>query len=261
MDNRVHLKLDRNAASNVDAYFEYRSIVGDDDHGRLFSPEEYEAYKKKVLPMRMENRLYVSWSNPEGMDCKLVGPETLCFCQHRYKQHVTDFKEKVKDTKELKCKIVGCRCTGYNYVPRNGTQPLRCHCKHQATEHSEKSPFLCKNHKCGCSGFRSSYRCGCGSLLEDHVTKVETREERIKRGHPVANYEPPYAAMGGLTGLSSLIDGYMRLDDSGVGSPSKEYLEQPSTSGNSLQLVGKGGQPMKSGAVKRKVAKRPEWVD
>jgi hypothetical protein len=37
----------------------------------------------------------------------------------------------------------------------------------------------------------------------------------------------PYAAMGGLTGFSSLMDGYLRLDDSGVGAPSKEWLEQP----------------------------------
>jgi hypothetical protein len=27
------------------------------------------------------------------MDCILIGPETPCFCQHRYKQHQTDFKE------------------------------------------------------------------------------------------------------------------------------------------------------------------------
>lgn len=26
-------------------------IVGDDDGGKLFTPEEYEAYKKRVLPM------------------------------------------------------------------------------------------------------------------------------------------------------------------------------------------------------------------
>ena len=26
------------------------SIVGDDDGGTMFTPEEYEAYKKKVIP-------------------------------------------------------------------------------------------------------------------------------------------------------------------------------------------------------------------
>ena len=57
---------------------------------------------------------------------------------------------------------------------------------------------------------------------------METREERLKRGHPVGQEGVPYAAMGGLTGFSSLMDGYLRLDDSGVGAPSKEWLEQPS---------------------------------
>ena len=46
------------------------------------------------------------------------------------------------------------------------------------------------------------------------------------RGHPVG-HDVPYAAMGGITGFSSLADGYMRLDDSGVGSLPKEVLEKP----------------------------------
>lgn len=59
-------------------------IVGEDDGGRLFTPEEYENYKKKVLPQRLKNRLFISWTNPDGLDCKLIGPETPCFCGHRY---------------------------------------------------------------------------------------------------------------------------------------------------------------------------------
>uniref|UniRef100_A0A8B9P7J3 Protein FAM221A n=1 Tax=Apteryx owenii TaxID=8824 RepID=A0A8B9P7J3_APTOW len=65
---------------------EYAEIVGDDDGGKLFTPEEYEEYKRKVLPIRLKNRLYVSWRSPTGMDCKLVGQETLCFCTHRTPQ-------------------------------------------------------------------------------------------------------------------------------------------------------------------------------
>lgn len=58
---------------------------------------------------------------------------------------------------------------------------------------------------------------------------VETKEERLARGHPVGQ-DVPYQAMGGLTGFSSLMDGYMRLDPSGIGAPPKEFLEQPITS-------------------------------
>ena len=45
---------------------------------------------------------------------------------------------------------------------------------------------------------------------------VETGEEREARGHPVGQ-ATPYAAMGGITGFSSLAEGYMRLDPSGRG--------------------------------------------
>ena len=55
---------------------------------------------------------------------------------------------------------------------------------------------------------------------------VETKEERVARGHPVGQ-DVPYAAMGGITGFSSLMDGYMRLDDSGVGPSSFAALESP----------------------------------
>jgi len=70
-----YINLPSNAAADVDAYFEYRayeiknwiinlifllsfySIVGDDDGGKVFSPEEYEEYKKRVLPMVRINLL------------------------------------------------------------------------------------------------------------------------------------------------------------------------------------------------------------
>ena len=40
---------------------------------------------------------------------------------------------------------------------------------------------------------------------------IETKEERLSRGKPVGK-DVPYKAMGGLTGFSSLADGYMRMD-------------------------------------------------
>jgi len=253
-ENRIH--LDQHAASSIDAYFEYRNIVGDDDNGTLFTPEEYEAYKKKVIPQRMQNRLYVSWTNSEGMDCKLIGPETPCFCKHRYKQHKTDFELPVSSASSLKCKVAGCLCSGYNYIPKNGSQALKCHCKHSALEHSAVSPNACHSRKCSCNGFQTSYRCGCGDLAAAHKLLVETRQQRLERGHPVAKFEPPYAAMGGLTGLSSLIDGYMRLDESGVGCPTKEFLESASTSQNERQMsVSTSYQSRSKQAITKKLSK------
>lgn len=47
--DRIHLGKD--AAKHIDAYFEYSKIVGNDDNGVPFTPQEYERYKKEVLPM------------------------------------------------------------------------------------------------------------------------------------------------------------------------------------------------------------------
>lgn len=64
-----HIKLNSNAAKSIEDYWEYtryrkfrkfilnqiykikKRIVGNDDGGITFTPEEYERYKKEVLPM------------------------------------------------------------------------------------------------------------------------------------------------------------------------------------------------------------------
>lgn len=55
---------------------------------------------------------------------------------------------------------------------------------------------------------------------------IETKEERLAKGKPVGK-DVPYKAMGGLTGFSSLADGYLRMDASGIGPPPAEVLNQP----------------------------------
>jgi len=229
-ERQYHLKFDESRAADVDAYLEYRRIVGDDDGGVLFSLEQYEEYKKEVLPQRMKNRLFTSWTNSGGMDCKLIGPETLCFCQHRYKQHRTDFAVIPHDRPILlPCQVKSCRCASYHYVPLVGCCPIRCNCKHETEEHSEVRPYRCKRGVCQkCSGFTSSYMCSCGETYTRHQMVVETKAEREARGHPVG-VDTPYKAMGGLTGFSSLAEGYMRLDASGQGAPPEEFLAQEIT--------------------------------
>ena len=109
-------------ASNMKSYYKiwvWHLYQGDDDNGTLFTEEEYEAYKKKVFPLRLKNRLYVAWQNSQGRDCKLIGPETKCHCQCRYKNHVTDVADpNAKGARKLKCKK--CSCKGFMYVWSQG---------------------------------------------------------------------------------------------------------------------------------------------
>uniref|UniRef100_K1QJV8 Protein FAM221A n=1 Tax=Magallana gigas TaxID=29159 RepID=K1QJV8_MAGGI len=138
-EKQFKLKFDGANAKAVDEYLEYSRIVGEDDGGELFTPEQYEEYKKKVLPM-----------------LKLQPRENHC---------------------QPPLRVGGCT---------------------------------------KCAGFKSSFTCGCGAPVKDHTMIVETAEEREARGHPLGE-STPYAAMGGITGFSSLADGYQRLDPSGKG--------------------------------------------
>ncbi|XP_018918882.2 protein FAM221A-like [Cyprinus carpio] len=158
------------------------------------------------------------------MDCKLTGLETACFCTHRYKQHCTDFEVLPKERPILlPCRVKGCQCVSYEYVHINGSKAVSCQCKHTTTEHSETIGHQCK--KCThCTGYRSPFTCGCGQPGYPHVTLVETREERMAQGHPVGR-AVPYAAMGGLTGYSSLVDGYLRLDPSVIGNACEQHTQ------------------------------------
>ena len=88
------IKFTSKNQADIQAYIDYVNIVGADDNGKLMSEQEFEEYKKKVADKR-KNRLYVYWVNSTGFECKAVGPETMCFCNHRYKYHYFDsVKEK-----------------------------------------------------------------------------------------------------------------------------------------------------------------------
>ena len=50
-------------------------IVGNADGGKMMSEKEFEKFKRDIREARV-NRLYVSWRNAEGMDCKMIGPSS-----------------------------------------------------------------------------------------------------------------------------------------------------------------------------------------
>lgn len=76
------------------------------------SEKEFEEFKKGVREAR-RNRLYVSWRNTQGQDCRTIGPSSSCFCGHRYKEH--NFDDVVG--RKIACREKGCKCKMFDYVP------------------------------------------------------------------------------------------------------------------------------------------------
>ena len=200
--------MDSKAQQAIDAYIEYENIVGGQDGGKLLTPEEYEEFKRNIAAKRA-NRLFVYWRNPQGMDCKTVGPFSTCFCNHRYRQHQTD--DNVK-TKRVPCKVAKCKCRQFSYVPVYGSNDLKCLCKHSFREHDAHSK-VCERKGCKCTGFSSTHSCSCSLHYNVHTTVFDTKEERLAMGRAVDNFgggAEMYAAMGGVTDFASLVDGAER---------------------------------------------------
>ena len=199
------IKIGGNAQKHVDAYLEYHRIVGDADGGQLFTLQEYEDFKQRAREVRAVSRMYVSWRNPSGIDCKNIGPQTKCICGHMYKQHVTDsLRGDQIHAKDTHCRQ--CACKGFAYLPGRGSWTVKCGCKHEHNDHdSGRKLRPCR--LCRCAGFHSSYSCDCSATFGEHATVVETRAEREAAGRPVDNLcgvGGEYEALGAVTDFRSL---------------------------------------------------------
>ena len=203
----------RTASASIDAYFEANLLMGQASHPPL------EELTKRALKIKEENaRLFVHWTSPNAQtECNAVGPATRCFCSHSYSSHA--WYE--TSTKRVKCRVDGCNCTCFSYVPGRGATHLRCSCKHEHHEHrtADGRPGPCQHPGCGCSGFHSSWRCGsCNEPYDSHTTIFETAAERARAGKPSeANLggwsgEKPHldAVCGGVTRMTSLLSGVER---------------------------------------------------
>lgn len=200
-------------AQHIDAYQEYSNLVGRLDGGSLLSDAAYQALRQRAA--NPNRRLYVYWRNKAtGLDCKAIGPQTLCFCQHRYNEH--DWE--AFDTRQVRCKMPGCGCTCFDYIPVRGSQDLQC-----STCHRSFREHRARDHGCpksgGATSFTSSYNCSCRDPYCEHSTVFESRTERERAGRPVdtgwmeqASREGlPVCHLGGITGFTSLADGVDRM--------------------------------------------------
>jgi len=79
MEQPKQLKFTSKNQADIQAYLDYENIVGADDNGKLMSEKKIQ----KQISDKRKNLLYVFWVNSPGFECKTVGPETMCFCNHR----------------------------------------------------------------------------------------------------------------------------------------------------------------------------------
>ena len=175
-ENNIKFNLKNKA--DIQAYLDYINIVGNDDNGKLMSEKEYENYKKNMKNVKKEH-FYVYWINSTGFECKTIGPESMCFCNHRYKYH--DYNN-VNNNKRIKCKKCPCKC--YEHIPFYGSNDVKCLCHHSYRDHDLFSR-LCTKRNCKCQKFNSKFTCNCGEGYDTHKTFIYTKEERIKNGKPV----------------------------------------------------------------------------
>lgn len=156
----------------------------------MMSEHEFEEYKNQVREAR-KNRLYVSWRNIKGVDCRMIGPASKCFCGHRYKDHAFD---NVKDRRVF-CREKKCRCPLFSLIPvckyslhflyslslsewnltldLVGAQDFKCLCKHSHLEHDQVTK-KCTRPRCACHHFSSKHSCSCSLFYTDHETVFES---------------------------------------------------------------------------------------
>lgn len=196
-------------AASVDAAFEASLLMG-----QASSPD-LDELTRRALKIKADNsRLFVHWRCSEAVECKAVGPATRCFCGHSYSSHA--WYETA--SKRVRCRVDGCRCECFSYLPGRGATFLRCKCKHTHEDHRTKDgrPGPCA--KCACTCFSSEWRCACGATHDEHRTTFETRADRARAGLPVEenlggwSAEKPHldAACGGVTRMASLLSGVER---------------------------------------------------
>lgn len=206
------LHVPRDALPHIDAYFEYYQMVGESDNGRLMGEAEFEAMRQKAAdPCR---RVWVHWVEVgSGLECKAMGPSSMCFCEHRYREHGW---AEYPETHQLSCKMAGCPCAAFSYVPVRGSGDVKCSSCRQSFRDHDKRSKACRAGKG--RGFTSSYSCSCNSTYDKHKTVIQTNAERETAGKSTgtpwmgeaAASGLPTAHLGGIGGFTSLADGIDR---------------------------------------------------
>jgi len=141
------------------------------------------------------------------------------------------------------CKIKGCPCPSYYYIPVHGSQDFKCLCKHSYTEHDPITK-KCTKGRCGCNvRFASSWACSCHLKFSEHHTVFETKDERIANGKSVDDMGDFDAPMGMGNGLGNFSASMVSGVDSFCYQAQQMALDGPQYPGQRM-LTGPSGKSL-----------------
>jgi hypothetical protein len=155
----------------------YNKLVGEADGGKELPEKEVRELLDKYKNS-WENRIYVNYCRTrDRKECVRITPQSGCMCGHAFRSHEWY-------AKTVGCRVPGCKCECFNYLPRNGSRSLRCTCKHLPEDHRGQNGLMgtCSKKSCKCTCFKISFSCLCGDKYNDHSTVIMTAEERRKAG-------------------------------------------------------------------------------
>jgi len=160
---------------HVESYYRYRQLVGEADGGEMLGEEAYSELQRKAAAAATD-RLFVFYRcTPRALDCYTIGPDSRCYCAHSYKSHAW-YNNKDKN---VHCRVPGCKCSLYDYIPGHGTMWPKCLCKHNHEDHRKKG-LMGRCQRCACSCFNSMMSCQCTMNMQDHCTLILRRSELPK---------------------------------------------------------------------------------
>jgi len=129
-------------------------------------------------------------------------------CAHSYRAH----RWWELASKQVGCRVQGCSCPCFAYLPMRGSTVARCGCKHELHDHGGGGG---RCSRCSCQAYAPPQRCDCGMPHAQHTTVFETRSQRQAGGRAavaVGGGRPDIeAATGGVIDLQSLLPAGDRL--------------------------------------------------
>ncbi|CAF1071726.1 unnamed protein product [Adineta steineri] len=170
-----YINLPPNAAAHVDKYFEYCAIVGDnDDGGKLFSPEEYDAYKRRVLP-------------------------TACIVfllDHKINVFVDINFAEIPTARPI---LISCRCVSFEYVANaSDRSDPNCRCKHSLHSYGTRPPLQLYwvEQRGRSTGYATPYKAtdglaGFSSLAEEYLRLDPSRLDDDFLNQPITAMDHP----------------------------------------------------------------------